>query len=735
MVKQFNVLGMTCASCAVSLETYLKGMDGLNSVQVNYPNQSIFVDYDEEVANIEELSNKAKEIGYEIVVGQNKEGESLVSTVKASRESLLKRRLIVAAVFTLPVFVISMFVMDRSNSLNQLLFWLSIPVVFYSGSEFFVNAWKRLRHGMTNMDTLVALSTGVAFFFSSINTFTDFFSNTITQHGGIYFESAVVIITFILLGRFLEEKAKKKTTDAINSLLNLAPKTASVVINGEIVDSPVESLLKGDLVIVKPGEKIPADGRIKKGETYIDESMITGEPVPVHKSKGDTVLAGTVNQNGVFRFLVESAGKETFIADIVRQVEAAQNSKPKIQLLVDKIASIFVPIIIVLSLVTAVMWLWLGPDPVFYYALINAISVLIIACPCALGLATPTALMVGIGKATKLGILVKDANALEALRTVDTIIMDKTGTITVGAPEVVEEFWSSSFDILEIKNALVSAERLSEHPLSKAVVSYYNESLNGTCKITGFKNLLGLGIECYANDELFHVGNHKLMTKHNCTIPDEIESVYANWVKEPRTVILIAKNRTVAGLLAIEDQIKEDAHNVIDNLKSKGINVIMLSGDAESTVSHVSLKVGISNYHAALSPTDKYNFVKQLQHEGKNIAMVGDGINDSVALTQANVGIAMGSGTDIAMSSSGITIMNSRLVNVSNAIHISKLTSRTIKQNLFWAFFYNVAAIPIAAGVLYPINGFMLSPMIAGAAMSLSSLSVLLNSLRLKVKK
>lgn len=724
----YRVIGMTCASCAISLETYLSPVNGIISVSVNYPNQSVSIEYDNQLISEVQIVAKAKEIGYELIGENNKEDS--FENIEEQRINKLKKKLIVSAVLSIPVFVISMFFMGRIPFENWILFVLSTPALFWSGNQFFINAWKKLRYGATNMDTLVALSTGVAYGFSVFNTFYPSFMLERGLKPHVYYESAVVIITFILLGKYLEEKAKGKTSSAIKHLMGLKPKEVTCIRNGEETIIAISHILVGDLIVLKPGDKVPVDGKVKKGESYVDESMITGEPIPVLKEKKSKVIAGTINQKGSLRILAEKIGNDTLLAQIIKSVEQAQATKPKIQALVDRIASIFVPIVLLISVLTFIVWFIYGPYPTFTYALQALITVLIIACPCALGLATPTALMVGIGKGAELGILVKDAQTLETAFKTDVLILDKTGTITEGKPRVTDEIWFLPKE--QFSGILKSIESNSEHPLAQAVIDHIDVP---TIEVNDFVSHTGHGVQATVEKTIFFVGNYKLLVKNGITLSSTIEENAARLAEEGNTVIYFSNHKEVISLIGIKDEVKSNATEGISRLKDKGIEVYMLTGDNHQTAERIANQVGINQFRSEFLPSDKGDFVSQLQSEGKIVAMVGDGINDSHALAQADIGIAMGAGTDIAMESAGITLMHSNINDISKAIELSDATMKTIKQNLFWAFFYNIIALPIAAGVLFPAYKFLLNPMIAGAAMSFSSISVLSNSLRLKRKK
>lgn len=732
--RNYKVSGMTCAACAISLESYLSPLDGVSSVSVNYPNQSVLISYDSDVISVELLQSKAKEIGYQLLVGSEKDVEQTFRDSEIKRLKTLKSKLIFSALFSVPIFVISMFFMDAFPYENWLLMMLSIPVIAWSGSEFYIIAWRKIKHFSTNMDTLVALSTGVAFLFSVFNTI---FPHYLMHQGimpHVYFESAVIIITLILLGRFLEEKAKQKTSSAIKKLIGLKPNQVTAIRNGEEVVISYDEILKGELIVLKPGDKVPVDGNVKKGESYIDESMITGESIPVLKTKGDGVFAGTINQKGSLRIIATKVGNETLLAQIIQLVEQAQAGKPAIQKLADKIAGIFVPIVLGLALLSFFIWFFVGPEPSFTYATLTLVTVLIIACPCALGLATPTAVMVGIGKGAEHGILIKDVQALETAHKIDVLILDKTGTITEGKPKVADFIWTDESKVELFSNVILSIESQSEHPIGEAICTYLRGKSCITIVTEDFESFTGMGAKATVDGILYFIGNDALLNNNEIKLSPDL-SVKANQLKsEAKTVVYFCANQQVEALIAVADQIKSTTYEAVAKIKQMGIDVYMLTGDHEQTASVIAKQAGIEHFVANMLPGDKGNFVIKMQQQGKIVAMAGDGINDSHALAQANVGIAMGSGSDIAMESAGITLIHSDLRQIAKAIHLSKATMKTIHQNLFWAFIYNVVAIPIAAGVLYPVWGFLLNPMIAGAAMSMSSISVLTNSLRLKNK-
>ncbi len=730
--ENLKVSGMTCASCAISLETYLKPLDGVANVSVNYPNQSVAIDYDKNVVSIEKIQETAKEIGYDILTGETNETQETFEKIEAKRLDSLKSKLVFSAIFSVPVFIMAMFFMGQIPYENWIMMGLSIPVLFWSGAEFFVIAWKKLQHFSANMDTLVALSTGVAFSFSVFNTVYPqyFLDRGMTPH--VYFESAVIIITLILLGRYLEERAKSKTSSAIKKLIGLRPKQVTVIRNGEEQVILFDEIIKGERIILKPGDKVPVDGKVKNGSSFIDESMISGEPIHIEKVRGDEVLAGTINQKGALVIIANKVGNETLLSQIIQLVEQAQASKPAIQKLVDKVAGIFVPIVIGISILTFIVWYIFGPEPPITYALLALITVLIIACPCALGLATPTALMVGIGRGAQQGILIKDAQSLETAYKVDALILDKTGTITEGKPKVTDLIWATGVRSGQLGKILLAIEAHSEHPIAESIVQYLKEINTKRITIDSFESITGMGAKAIFEDSTFMVGNQKLMLEQDIEISEDLLQKAESLKSEAKTIVFFSHNNKAEAIIAVADKVKENAPDAIRKIQQMGIDVYMLTGDNEKTAAVIAEKVGIKHFIANVMPTDKGNFVEELQRKGKTVAMAGDGINDAHALAQSDVGIAMGGGTDIAMESASITLMHSDLRQISKAIKLSKATMKTIRQNLFWAFIYNLVAIPIAAGILYPLFGFLLNPMIAGAAMSMSSISVLTNSLRLK---
>ena len=726
--ETFPVLGMSCASCAARVDKTLNGQPGVQEASVNYAAATAQVVYDADECSPLVLKAAVQQAGYDLLVETENDITDEAEKAHAARYESLKKRTLWAIVLAVPIMVLSMAFM-HVGWVNYVVWLLSTPVVFVLGRGFFVSAWKQLKHGTCNMDTLVALSTGIAYLFSLFNLFFPQFWLARGVEPHVYFEASSVIIAFILLGRLLEERAKRNTSAAIRKLMGLQPKTVTVwTSEGERI-LPITAIRQGDTVVVKPGERIAVDGVVSEGQSYVDESMLSGEPVPVRKQKDSKVYAGTINQKGAFRFVADKIGQDTLLAQIIRMVQDAQGSKAPVQKLVDKIAAVFVPTIIIVALVAFVAWNLLAAENGFTHGLLAMVTVLIIACPCALGLATPTALMVGIGKGAENGILIKDAESLEVARKVDTVVLDKTGTLTEGHPQVTDAIWLEE----EAKHILYSLEKSSEHPLAEAVVKYL-KNIPGR-DVKNFGVLSGKGVEGYIEGKKYYAGNLTLLQEKGIVLGEVLKKKAESWTSEAKTVIALADEQKALGVLAITDRLKPTTVQAIEELHKQGIEVWMLTGDQPEAAREVAKQVGIAHYQAGVLPQEKATFVQTLQAKGKKVAMVGDGINDSAALAQADLSIAMGQGSDIAMDTAMVTILSSDLVKISETIRLSQLTVRTIQQNLFWAFFYNLIGVPIAAGVLYPINGFLLNPMIGGAAMAFSSVSVVTNSLRLRRKR
>lgn len=734
--KSFPVTGMSCASCAVSVESTLKSSSGVIDAGVNFANSSAWAIYNEETTTPEQLRKLIQSVGFDLIIDEDDPAEKQ-EEIQAANYKKIKSRTIWASIFAFPVFMIGMFFMNMPYG-NLISMIFTIPVLFWFGRSFFINAWKQALHGKANMDTLVALSTGIAFFFSVFNTFYPEFWERQGLESHVYYEAAAVIIAFISLGKLLEERAKSNTSTAIKKLMGLQPKTVRILNDGVETEISISQVVENHVIIVRPGEKIPVDGLVVSGSSYIDESMITGEPIPVLKQNNDQVFAGTVNQKGSFQFKAEKVGSDTLLAHIIKMVQEAQGSKAPVQKLVDKIAGIFVPIVIAISILTFITWMLLGGDNAFTYALLTSVTVLVIACPCALGLATPTAIMVGIGKGAENNILIKDAESLELGHRVNAVILDKTGTITEGKPKVISFEWASSSESNQLfKEILYDLEVKSEHPLAEAVVNELKSQGIGSNveNIGSFESLTARGVKGEYHGVEYFVGNEKLMNENSIQINEDLKARAKLLQEQANTVVYFSDHQQVHAVIAIADQVRSTSANAIKQLQKLGIEVYMLTGDNHHTAAAVAKEVGLSKFKAEVQPSEKADFVKELQAQGKVVAMVGDGINDSHALAQADVSIAMGKGSDIAMDVAKITLITSDLQSIPKALKLSKKTVQTIKQNLFWAFIYNVIGIPLAAGVLYAYNGFLLDPMIAGAAMALSSVSVVSNSLRLKTIK
>jgi Cu2+-exporting ATPase len=728
----FPVTGMTCAACANSVESMVGSQPGVEKAEVNYATQSVKVIFNAEQVQPAAFQKAVQSIGYDLIIDADN-GKEKQAEMQRSNYEALKKRTVAAAVLTVPIVAIGMFFMDITNA-NYYMLALSTPVVFWFGKNFFIGAFKQARHGRANMDTLVALSTGIAFLFSLFNTFYPEFWHRRGLHPHVYFEAAAVVIVFIMLGKLLEERAKSNTSSAIKKLVGLQPKSVMMITESGEKEIAVSDVQIGYKLLVRSGEKIPVDGEIYDGRSFVDESMITGEPVAAAKNKGDKVFAGTINQKGSFKFTAEKVGGETVLGQIIKMVQDAQGSKAPVQKLVDKIAGIFVPVVMGIALFTLATWIIVGSENAFTQGLLAMVTVLVIACPCALGLATPTAIMVGIGKGAESGILIKDAEALELGYKVNAVVLDKTGTLTQGKPEVTDLIWQEGLkpDKKNLSGILLALEQQSEHPLAAAITAHLKANNVQPIPVEQFESLTGKGVSGKSNGQTYWAGSYKILKEEQISISKELQTKVAALQEQAKTVIFFAEQSRVLAIAAIADQIKESSAKAVQELKSSGIAVYMLTGDTPQTAAAVAAQAGIADYQADVLPADKAEFVKVLQSQGKVVAMVGDGINDSHALAQADVSIAMGKGSDIAIDVAKITLVSSDLMQIPRALRLSKLTVRTIRQNLFWAFIYNLIGIPIAAGVLYPFNGFLLNPMIAGAAMALSSVSVVSNSLRLK---
>ena len=727
--ETFPVLGMTCASCAISVESILKSVPGVNNATVNFANQTSFVSYNDEVSR-ETLRDTVRSVGYDLIIDTENQ-ETIQAETSEKSYHLLRLKTLWASLLSVPVVILGMFFIDLQYS-QWIMLALSMPVVFFFGRSFFINAIKQVRHGKANMDSLVALSTGTAWTFSAFNTaFPSFWlSRGLKPH--VYFEAAAVVIAFILLGKLMEERAKSNTSSALKKLMGLQPKMVHVISNEGTKEISIKDVRTGDILIVKPGERIPVDGKVTEGSSFVEESTITGEPGPVEKTKDSPVFAGTINQRGSFQLTAEKVGSETLLGNIIRKVQEAQGSKAPVQRLVDKIAGIFVPVVIGIAILTFIVWSAAGGQNGFSQGLLSAVTVLVIACPCALGLATPTAIMVAVGKGAENNILIKDAESLELARKVTAVVLDKTGTITEGKPRVTDLIFRRHQDNGLNRSILLAIEMLSEHPLAEAVVNYLEAFQIKPVMVNEFESISGKGVVAVYENERYLVGNLNLLHGYGVQTAMASDTGQAFRLKG-NSVIHFAKGKEYIGFIAIADKVKSGSKGAIRHLLDMQMDVYMLTGDHADTARVVASDVGVKNYKGGMLPSEKAAFIKSLQQSGKVVAMVGDGINDAEALAQANVSIAMGKGSDIAMDVAQVTIIGSDLNSILKAIQLSRKTVRTVRQNLFWAFAYNIIGIPVAAGILYPFNGFLLNPMVAGAAMALSSVSVVSNSLRLKI--
>ncbi|MEZ4757975.1 MAG: heavy metal translocating P-type ATPase [Flavobacteriales bacterium] len=735
--RTYPVTGMTCASCVLSVEKALKAQPGVEEVSVNLATNTAQVAWQDGAVSDAQLKAAVQRAGYDLLVAEEGRALEEADTLQQQRLAQLRRRLLLAVALSVPLMVVGMVFMHAPWS-PWVQWALATPVVLVFGRSFFINAWKQARHRSANMDTLVALSTGVAYCFSVFNTVHPQFWTDRGLLPHVYFEAAAVVITFILLGKYLEERAKAGTGSAIKKLMGLRPNTVlREAADGSTHEVPIADVNVDDLLVVRPGERIAVDGEVVSGDSYVDESMLSGEPVPVAKTPGTKLLAGTINQKGSLRMRAEKVGAATLLANIVRAVQQAQGSKAPVQQLVDKVAAVFVPIVIGIAVLSALVWWVFGGEHAITQGLLALVTVLVIACPCALGLATPTAIMAGMGKGAENGILIKDAESLERARHITAIVLDKTGTITEGKPDVVEEIGLEDRDAAK---AMMAIESRSKHPLAEAIVQYVlhidpDDRLGNDPTVGYFEDITGKGVKATVQGTTWLVGNRRLLEEHGIAITGEWRDHEKRWQEAAFTVVWLADDRQVRAAIALTDRIKPSAAEAIARLKKAGITVYMQTGDARRTAQAVAKAVGIADFRSEVLPRDKGAFVAGLQQQGHVVAMVGDGINDSEALAKADVSIAMGKGSDIAMDVARITLISTDLLAIPRAIQLSRRTVALIRQNLFWAFIYNIIGIPIAAGVLYPVNGFLLDPMIAGAAMALSSVSVVSNSLRLKWAK
>ena len=732
------IQGMTCASCVNKVQKTLNAVKGVVHADVNFATERASVEYIPAEVTIRDLKKAVEEAGYQVLEVRE---EDIVEKERLAREaelSRLKLKFILGAILLAPILLLMYGgpYLERWLGLPQgvnffLQFLLATPVQFWAGWQFYVGFWKATKHKTSDMNTLIAVGTSAAYLYSLIVTFVP---HRIMVKGlmmDVYFDTSAAIIVLILLGRFLEARAKGKTSEAIKKLIGLQPKTAKVLRNGNEADIPIEEVVSGDRILVRPGEKIPVDGVVKEGYSFVDESMVTGESLPVEKKTGDPVIGATMNKAGMFEFEATKVGKDTVLAQIVRLVQEAQGSKPPIARMVDVIASYFVPIVICIAIVTFIVWYLFGPHPALTYAFLNFVAVLIIACPCALGLATPTSIMVGTGKGAENGILIRGAEALEIAHQLNTIVLDKTGTLTKGEPSVTDVIESGKFTKKEILTFAASAEKGSEHPLGEAIVKKAREEGLNLLVAKDFEAIAGQGIEAALDSKRILLGNLRLMEERKVFLNGLLEKA-EQLSTEGKTPMFLAVEGEVAGIIAVADTLKENSKKAVEAFHRMGLEVVMLTGDNQRTAKAIANQIGVDRVLAEVLPEMKAEEVRRLQSEGKKVGMVGDGINDAPALAQADVGIAIGTGTDVAMESSDITLIGGDLRGVVTAIALSKATIRNIKQNLFWAFAYNTVLIPVAAGVLFPFFGILLNPIFAAGAMAISSVTVVSNALRLR---
>lgn len=767
--KTYKVKGMHCASCASIIERTVKKFDGVENIEVNPGTENAKITFDSSKTNPESFNKKLEPLGYSLVVpmdhdmnnisagsmnmSENEHAEHLglnqSKKDKLAEVAEMKSKVMSAiplAIFS--IFVMSWDILAQYNTVPQMsnvikeFFHHLLPIfatytLFVVGKPYLLGFYRFLRYGKANMDTLIGIGTSAAFLYSFAVTAFEETLRPFINVDHTYYDVTIVVITFIALGKYLEARSKIKTGDAIEKLLNLQAKTAIVIRDGKEIEISINDVVHADLIIVKPGAKIPVDGVITDGSSFVDESMVTGEPMPAKKKIGDSVVAGTMNTNGSFTFKATKVGSETLLAQIIHMVEEAQGSKAPIQALADKISSVFVPIVLVLAFVTLGVWLIFGTGPLGFsqalsFGLVAFVGILVIACPCALGLATPTAIIVGVGKGAKEGILIKDAATLEKLHKVDTVIVDKTGTITIGKPTLVDIQNTSDMNDMDLIGVLASLENKSEHPIAHAIVNYAKEKNISTQEVSDFEVIQGKGLKGHIKGVEYFVGNTKLVQDLGVSFDQRLLD---NFTSQGKTPVIISTKEKVLGFVMVADEIKVESKQAVADLHKLGITVVMLTGDDEKAAKHIASLVGIDEVIAHVLPQDKLAKIKELQSQGHTVAMAGDGVNDAPALAQADVGIAMGTGTDVAIESAGITLLGGDVSKLVKAIRLSKITMRGIKQNLFWAFIYNIIGIPLAAGVFYPMFGWLLNPVFAGMAMALSSVSVVSNSLRIKNMK
>jgi Cu2+-exporting ATPase len=709
--------------------------EGVQEASVNYATSTVSVTWDARITP-QGIDQALQEVGYGLVISTKEVGES-VREAQGKNYQKLKRQTLGAAIATLPIVALGMIFMHWEPG-RWISLMLCIPVLFYFGRHFFTRAVQLAKHGQANMDTLVALSTSIAFLFSSYSTLFPEFWLSKGLHPPVYFEAASVIVVFVSLGKMLEERAKTNTGTALKKLIGLQPKTLIRLTATGQEAIRLEEVALMDRILVKPGEKIPVDGQVLVGKSYLNESMLSGEYLPVAKGPGDAVFAGTLNQNGSLEIRAEKIGSSTLLGQIIQRVQEAQGSKAPVQRLVDKISGIFVPVVVLIAIATFGLWMVFGGENVLSHGILSAVSVLVIACPCALGLATPTALIVGMGKGAENQILIRDAESLELGHQVTALVLDKTGTLTLGKPKVYSQWFNtqeSALDQTSIESLLLSLERNSAHPLAEAVVAHLAPKNLPQIQVDAFENIPGAGISGQVEGIRYFVGTKKWMQSQGIPLPASPLAIEKEAAEKAQTLIWLCDESRALAVLGIEDELKQNAKEVVESLKKMNVDVYLLTGDQYAPAKAVADQVGISLFQAECLPADKSNFIKTLQQQGKVVAMVGDGVNDAEALAQADVSIAMGMGSDIALDVAKITLVNSDLAKIPQALRLSKLTVHGIRQNLFWAFVYNLIGIPVAAGLLYPAFGILIDPMFASAAMALSSLSVVGNSLRLKTRQ
>ena len=760
-IHTYKIKGMHCASCAGIIEKTLKKKEGVISAEANYGTESVKVSFDEEQIQPEVLSKEIQPLGYTLVIpkpvtmnmsrAEHGAHLGLDQSKEEKLEELSDMRTMVISAIPLAIFSIIVMTWEilAQFSLASLIphIWseffhhlsplMATYMLFVVGKPYLLGFYRFLRYGKANMDTLIGIGTSAAYLYSFIITAFEETLRPLINVDHTYYDVTIVVIAFITLGKYLEARSKLKTGDAIEKLLNLQAKTALVVRDGKEQEIPVDQVMHGDLIVVKPAGKIPVDGVLTEGSSYVDESMVSGEPMPVEKSIGDTVVAGTINTSGAFTFKATKVGSETLLANIIRMVEEAQGSKAPIQALADKISSVFVPVVLVVAFLTLATWLlvgsqYLGFSQALSFGLVSFVGILVIACPCALGLATPTAIIVGVGKGAKEGILIKDAASLEKLHNVNVVVVDKTGTITRGKPELVSIQNFSSYSDDEIVGLLVSLEEKSEHPIAHAIVAYAKEKDILPREVESFEAMKGKGLKGVIDGTPYYAGNTKLISELGLLFD---LTLLEKETREGKTPVILSSNDKVLAVVMVADVIKPEAVDAINHLRALGIKTVMLTGDNKNTAAYIAKQVGIDEVVGEVLPEDKQSKIKELQSHGNIVAMAGDGVNDAPALAQADVGIAMATGTDVAIESAGITLLSGDISKLVKAIRLSKMTMRGIKQNLFWAFFYNLIGIPLAAGIFYPFFGWLLSPVFAGLAMAFSSVSVVGNSLRIKSKK